>query len=228
MFGGKFMDNFMDKLAQKFNAQDMIKANTQAEAEETERLKKQVERYEACLEEMRQTSQQNVGVMNRLDELVQSLDNSNRLLDNNVASINQMEAPSQNFDEKINLLVESGMEKFREMEASKMSTAELEEKIDQLFAESMEQIRTIMDEQQGQLEEKFQGIEDYVHRENVKVYRNVQSVVVDENAKETKEITDEVKRNTEKLKEVSKVSTITLLMVVIGIIIQVVNMITNL
>ena len=28
------MDNFIDKLAQKFNAQEMIKANSQAEAAE--------------------------------------------------------------------------------------------------------------------------------------------------------------------------------------------------
>ena len=28
MFGGRWMDTFMDKLAQKLNAQEMIKANS--------------------------------------------------------------------------------------------------------------------------------------------------------------------------------------------------------
>ena len=35
------MDNFTDKLASKFNAQEMIKANAQAEANEMNRLKEQ-------------------------------------------------------------------------------------------------------------------------------------------------------------------------------------------
>ena len=35
------MDTFMDKLAQKLNAQEMIKANAAAEAAETARLREQ-------------------------------------------------------------------------------------------------------------------------------------------------------------------------------------------
>ena len=33
MFGGRWMDTFMDKLAQKLNAQEMIKANSAADAD---------------------------------------------------------------------------------------------------------------------------------------------------------------------------------------------------
>ena len=47
------MDNFMDKLAQKFNAQEMIKANSQAEAAEMKKLQLQVAEYEKILQEMR-------------------------------------------------------------------------------------------------------------------------------------------------------------------------------
>ena len=46
------MDNFMDKLAQKFNAQEMIKANSQAEAAEMKKLQLQVAEYEKILQEM--------------------------------------------------------------------------------------------------------------------------------------------------------------------------------
>ena len=46
------MDNFMDKLAQKFNAQEMIRANAQAEASELKRLQEQVATYEAILQDM--------------------------------------------------------------------------------------------------------------------------------------------------------------------------------
>ena len=41
MFGGRWMDTFMDKLAQKLNAQEMIKANSAADAEEMDQLKSQ-------------------------------------------------------------------------------------------------------------------------------------------------------------------------------------------
>lgn len=36
------MDTFMDKLAQKLNAQEMIKANSAADAEEMDQLKSQL------------------------------------------------------------------------------------------------------------------------------------------------------------------------------------------
>ena len=48
------MDTFMDKLAQKFTAQELIKANSLAETEEMNRLKIQVEEYTGCLNRMKQ------------------------------------------------------------------------------------------------------------------------------------------------------------------------------
>lgn len=47
------MDNFMDKLAQRFNAQEIIKANSQAEAQELDKLRMQMDAYDECLKEMR-------------------------------------------------------------------------------------------------------------------------------------------------------------------------------
>lgn len=47
------MDTFMDKLAQKLTAQEMIKANTTAETEELVQLRKQLAEYNACLEKFR-------------------------------------------------------------------------------------------------------------------------------------------------------------------------------
>ena len=46
------MDTFMDKLAQKFTAQEMIKANAAAETEEMNRLRAQVQEYTECLNRM--------------------------------------------------------------------------------------------------------------------------------------------------------------------------------
>ncbi|MCM1046303.1 MAG: hypothetical protein NC417_12410 [Candidatus Gastranaerophilales bacterium] len=47
------MDTFMDKLAQRLTAQEMIKANTTAETEELNQLRGQVNEYQDCLRQMR-------------------------------------------------------------------------------------------------------------------------------------------------------------------------------
>ena len=47
--GGEQMDMFMDKLAQKLTAQEIIKANTAADVEELNKLKNQIAEYNECL-----------------------------------------------------------------------------------------------------------------------------------------------------------------------------------
>ena len=53
MLGGKIVENFMDKLAEKIGAQDIIRANAQAEAMEAERTKQEAEQFKLQLEELR-------------------------------------------------------------------------------------------------------------------------------------------------------------------------------
>ena len=69
MFGGRIMDNFMDKLAQRFNAQEMIKANSQAEAKELERLRQQTEMYDGYLKEMRSLNLKNVEIAEQITQM---------------------------------------------------------------------------------------------------------------------------------------------------------------
>ena len=61
------MDNFMDKISQKLNSQDMIRANAAADAAEMENLenqvavfKEQIEKYDDCLQEMRKLNLKNM------------------------------------------------------------------------------------------------------------------------------------------------------------------------
>lgn len=65
------MDNFMDKLAQRLTAQEMIKANSAADAAELERLQKQLDQYDACLQEMRKLSLKNVETTDKIGELLE-------------------------------------------------------------------------------------------------------------------------------------------------------------
>ena len=44
-WGGRIVENFMDKLAEKIGTRDIIKANAQAEAMEAERTRQEAEQY---------------------------------------------------------------------------------------------------------------------------------------------------------------------------------------
>lgn len=65
------MDTFMDKLAQKFTAGEMIKANSAADLADVEKLKKQMEEYDQCLQEMRQVHLKNAENVEKLSALIE-------------------------------------------------------------------------------------------------------------------------------------------------------------
>ena len=48
------MDTFMDKLAQKLNAQEMIKANSAADAAELSRIREQNAEYDALIQKIKE------------------------------------------------------------------------------------------------------------------------------------------------------------------------------
>ena len=74
------MDNFMDKLAQKYNAQEMIRANAQAEASEMQRLQEQVAAYEGILQDMRKLNYKNSELTDRIYALVDESNNINEMI----------------------------------------------------------------------------------------------------------------------------------------------------
>ncbi len=64
------MDSFADKIAQKFTAQDMIKANAAAEEKELERLRMQVAEYDLRLKEIRKLNLKNLELADNLQALI--------------------------------------------------------------------------------------------------------------------------------------------------------------
>ncbi|WMC93961.1 hypothetical protein [Kineothrix sp. MB12-C1] len=145
------MDNFMDKIAQKLSSQEVIRANSAADAAQIERLQLQVAEYNACMQEMRKLNLKNVESEQRLQELFQSIGVQ---IDNLFSESNQ------------------GIEKLTEECIMKIQSAKGEE-------EKKIEIET-------KLEELFKQADDFVHKENVKVYRNVQAVLVEEIEKQTR------------------------------------------
>jgi len=66
------MENFMDKLAEKFSPQDIIKANSQAEMAEAQRIKKEAEHYRKEIEELRRDAEDYSRQFEQLEELIES------------------------------------------------------------------------------------------------------------------------------------------------------------
>lgn len=154
----------MDKLAQKISAQELIKANSQAEAEELQRLQMQVSEYEKILQEMRKLNYRNTELSEKLDLMI----------GDNAGKIQNMKEEEQRLIAALRDLTD---------EQTRNREAELERREeDRLERERAEEARkqTDISAITDLLENKFQKSDDFVHKENVKVYRNVQAVVVDE------------------------------------------------
>lgn len=192
------MDNFMDKLAQKFTAQELIKANTTAETKEWNRLKAQVEQYNACLSRM----QEICGEMERsaasVQEKLAAADNT-ALKDDVRASVEQQ---TQAAREEIERLADESVEKIRQIQQSTSALETMQHKLEGI-QDSVTQLGKSVDMQDDlpkTLEEKNNDLMEFVHKEGVKIYRNVQASVQEETSKQAETVVDALKPVQKKLK----------------------------
>lgn len=187
------MDNFIDKLAQKFTAGEVIKANQAAEEGELRRLREQVAEYERCLQEMRKLQMRNTEAAESLKEL----------LEQGKADIRGLA------DESLN--------KITRLTAPEGSDKRIEETLDKLIATA--------EKNQKEIAEWFRQADDFLHKENVKVYRNVQAVVTEE-SKTGREAILAAQDSTAKkyYKKMLWVMVLTFLAAAAGVIIQVMDL----
>lgn len=171
------MDTFIDKLAHKLTAQEMIKANSAADAAELQRAKTQIAKYEELLRELREVGRLNAESAKQVRDL--AAEGAARLEDT----------------QKVSVLIDETIEKLQEFQNTQMDVAALEEKLEQLT--------------------------EHVHKENVKVYRNVQAVIVDENAKVAESVDKGVKGISGKLTAVLSLSIVALFVSVAGLVFQI-------
>lgn len=139
------MDTFIDKLAQKRNAQEMILANMTAEAAKMEQMQNQMKAY---------------------DELMQEIRRVNLKTAENLADVQDT--------------LKEYMAKLEAMRTEDAAGEETEQELERL---------------KGLLEERFTQSDDLLHRENVKVYRNVQAAVTEELNKQTEELKKSQEQN---------------------------------
>ncbi len=148
------MDTFMDKLAQKFTAQEIIKANSAAEAAELQRTRDQVQKYNDCLQEMKQVNADTKAALTQMEQTLMT----------GMEQFKKAELPLDG----LRVLLETNLEKLQELQGT---TDSMQEDL----KEHMEAVSN--------------NVMDFVHKENVKVYRNVQAVVIDELKKQSDELT---------------------------------------
>ncbi len=135
---GIAMDTFIDKLAQKRNAQEMIRANMTAEAARAEQLQNQMKAYDGLMQEIRQVN-------------LKTAENA----------------------AEVQSVLKECMDRLESMQKDEEQAEDYEE--------TLTQIRNL-------LEEKFTQSDDFMHKENVRVYRNVQAAFVEELNKQTEEL----------------------------------------
>lgn len=124
------MDTFIDKLAQKKNAQEMIRANSAAEAAKMEQMQKQMKAYDELMQEIRRVNLKT----------------------------------AENVDNVRDLLTQC-VEKLKALETQGGQAEDVEKQLAGI---------------KSLLEERLAQSEEFMHRENVKVYRNVQAAFTEE------------------------------------------------
>lgn len=192
------MDTFMDKLASKINAQEMIRANSSAEAKENERLSQEVEEYRQCLQEMRQISLQNSAAADEIAELVKaSMDKIAAIQAENGNSDDVLAAMQSNLNEMLNAIRMNSDKVMSAIEGSSDKVmGALEGSTDKIVSNVIAELQAGNDEFKealkseiiAEVKKELKGQEEVVHKECVKVYRNVQAVVTEESEKQTGEI----------------------------------------
>ena len=209
------MDNFMDKVAQKLGAQEMIRANAAAEAAELENLEKQLtvfkeqmEKYDDCLQEMRKLNLKNIesaqGVQSLAEKAGEKLDQTVGEVE--AASVSRIKETSDISIAGINQPLSESLAKIAEIKES---------------SDNLEQITEKMSGLQEKQQELFRNLEDFLHTDNVKVYRNVQAAMIEELEKQTAELKEGQEKATSSSKVLLPFMIVTMIVSVANLVIMI-------
>lgn len=178
------MDNFINQYAQGKNAQEMIRANAMAEAEERERMAARLSEYDTMMQEVRQSNLYTLENAEKVKELLAA--GLQKIEEVQKADENADKVSGEDIAEIKGLLKEA---------TGKM--AELQNKQRDYASELLEAQKKALEEQGKTLEERLSAVEEFNHKEAVKVYRNVQAVIEESLPKQTEEIKEVVRSESE-------------------------------
>lgn len=127
------MDGFIDKFAQRKNAQEMIRANAMAEAEERERMASQLSEYEMAMQEIRRCNLQTLENAEKVKELLMAAMNK----------IDEVQKKEEGSDRK----AEELLQEMRNL------SEELKSRLAELQKEQEDQAARLLEEQKSRLAE---------------------------------------------------------------------------
>lgn len=178
------MDNFMDEIVQKFTPQDMIRANAAAEAAEIDSLEKQLTLFK--------------DQMAKYDDCLQEMRQLNL---KNIESAQDVQQMADKAGEKLGQAAE-------EVQAASVSS------INKTLDESLAKIAEIKETANNteEINAIIKNLEEFLHTDNVKVYRNVQASMVEELDKRTEDIKESYKKASRKIGAIFTFSLITMIL----------------
>ncbi len=178
------MDNFIDRLAQRLVSQESMQANMTADAMEAEAMKEQAamlrEQGQALKEQSEALREQSEALSEQIELLTKQLGEYQEIS----KTMRHIQLKNVELGEKVNQLCDFSLQKLEEAEAE----ASAEEEREAEEAALQELMHTYQDQ-----------MENHVHRENVKVYKNVQAVVEEQSSRVLEETVKRLKSQTQEL-----------------------------
>lgn len=207
------MDIFMDKLAQRTNAQEIIRANTTAEIEELDKLRSRVAEYNECLDKLQKLVNEGAaGIKSASGENVAEI---NRLVEASLAKIKEIQQDASGLEklgrqiENTNGQLEKLSDQLGDINTRQDGVAGQLGSMSEQLGNVNGQLKSVSEELSGKvdllsrqleekeqekpgdrLDEKFAVADENVHKECVKVYRNVQAVVMEESGKQAETLAE--------------------------------------
>lgn len=183
------MDGFMEKVAQNLGTEDIIRANSEAEAREFENVKSRMNEYE------NKVSDYETKVADYQSK-VADYENKVTGYEDILSEIRRLNLKSVETNEMTNQLVSTSVERLEEYRNGGAGK-DLSEDIDSI-------------------KETLKDQEEYIHKENVRVYRNVQASIVDELRLQTEALGVQNKVLEKKLKSIKGLAVTVLVFSLIG------------
>lgn len=144
-----------------------------------------MEKYDDCLQEMRQVNLKNIETAQDVQQL------ADKMGQHLGKTAGEVEAASVSKIKETSDLSMAGIQKAIDESLAKI--AEIKE-----HADNTQQIAEMVNELQDKTENVIKNLEDFLHTDNVKVYRNVQASMVEELDRRTGELKEELQKTQKK------------------------------
>lgn len=201
------MENYRDDAAGR------RQSSLTPDAQEARRLRSQLVEYDGYLQDMRKANMKNVETLDVIQRYtdksaagIQSLTEEGaagmqKLAEESLQGIQQLAAEctsglrkfSASGEQGLSDLTEESLGSLRKLTEDSLSRIREAGSRNLEISDRVDEIRELLEAQTESLREMQKQTDEFTHRENVKVYRNVQAVVV-----------EEVKKQTDELKEAGK------------------------